>query len=217
MSRSGKWGSVLVAGVGSVALLTGVSAMGQPGEKSAVKHSARETGGPPADDAMQACIEAGIPGEPHARLARLVGRWHGKSQMWMGPASAPTQGECSWDITSLWEGRYIRCDMTGELPGLGAFHGVGYTGFDNVSRKYIGTWLDSHSTGIMTGLGEISADGRAMHWTYTYNCPVRKAPATVRQVETYPDDRTMRFEMFTTDPLSGDEYRCMVIDLSRQP
>jgi hypothetical protein len=30
------------------------------------------------------------------------------------------------------------------------FQGRGYTGYDNVKKKYVGTWMDSFSTGVMS-------------------------------------------------------------------
>lgn len=166
---------------------------------------------------MQACMAAGMPGKMHEQLAKSVGTWVGKSQMWMGPTAAePARGECTQTITSVMDGRYITGDMTGELPGMGPFKGFGITGFDNVSQKFVGSWIDNHSSGIMQGVGELSTDGKTMTWNFTYNCPITKKSAIVRQIETYPDNKTQTFEMFTTDPKSGKEYKCMRIDFTRK-
>ena len=166
---------------------------------------------------IQACIAAGTPGKMHEQLAKSVGTWEGKSQMWMGPtATEPARGECSQTIKVVLDGRYIQGEMTGELPGMGPFKGLGITGFDNVSQKFVGSWIDNHSTGIMQGVGELSKDGKTLTWSFTYNCPITKKPAVVRQVETYPDDKTQIFEMFTTDPRSGKEYKCMRIDFAKK-
>ena len=166
---------------------------------------------------MQACMAAGTPGKQHEQLAKSVGTWTGKTQMWMGPtATEPLRGDCAQTITSVMDGRYITGEMTGELPGMGPFKGFGITGFDNVSQKFVGSWIDNHSSGIMQGVGEISSDGKTLTWTFTHNCPITKKPATVRQIETYPDDKTQVFEMFTTDPKSGKEYKCMRIDFTRK-
>ena len=69
----------------------------------------------------------------------------------------------------------------------------------------------------MNGEGELSEDGRTLSWTYSYNCPIRGTAATVRQVETLTDADSIIFEMYTTDPASGREYKCMHIDLTKQP
>lgn len=167
---------------------------------------------------MQACIAAGTPGKMHERMLKAVGVWEGKCQMWMDPSAAePAKSACTQTITSVLDGRYIKGEFAGEMPGMGPFRGIALTGFDNVTEKFVGTWIDSQSTGMMTGVGELAKDGKSMSWTFTYNCPIRKKPATMRQVETYPDDHSMTLEMFCTDPKSNKEYKCMRIDFTRKP
>lgn len=165
---------------------------------------------------MQACIEAGTPGEQHRFLARQIGVWRGKSQMSMVPGADAITSECTNTITSVLDGRYIRSDLAGEFPGMGPFTGQGIAGFDNVSQKFVGSWIDNHSTGIMQGTGALSAGGKALTWTYSYNCPIRKKPASVREVHTFTGADTMTFEMYTTDPKSGTEFQCMRIDFTRK-
>ncbi len=165
---------------------------------------------------MQACIVAGTPGEQHKFLARQVGVWHGKSQMWMTPGTEPIASDCTNTVTSILDGRYIRCELAGEFPGMGRFSGQGTSGFDNVSQKYVGSWIDNHSTGIMQGVGELSGNGKTLTWTYTYNCPIRKKSATVREVHTFTGANTMTLEAFTTDPKSGKEYQCMRVEFTKE-
>ena len=33
------------------------------------------------------------------------------------------------------------------------FEGIGYTGYDNVQQRYVGTWMDSFGTGLMNSVG----------------------------------------------------------------
>lgn len=166
---------------------------------------------------MKAMIAAGTPGEMHQRLAKSEGAWVGKSRMWLAPgAPEPLAGECTLTNTVLMDGRYAQGEMDGEMPGMGPFRGLGIVGFDNVTQKFVGSWIDNMSTGIMNGVGEPSKDGKTLSWTFTYNCPIRRAPAVMRQVETYPDADTMIFEMWATDPKSGQEYKCMRIDFTRK-
>jgi len=165
---------------------------------------------------MQACVDAGTPGPMHARLAKLAGTWNGKAKQWMAPGTEPMTSEVVEVITSIMDGRFIQSEMSGEIPGMGSLKGLGFAGFDNVSQKFVGTWLDNHSTGIMNGTGELSSSGDTMTWTYGYNCPVTKKPATIRQIERSPDANTRVFEMFCTDPKSGKEYQCMRIEFTRK-
>ncbi len=212
---------VVAAGVVAAGTLAGFLALAgaaaQPSRDAKTPAPAGQPELPPgwtAED-MQACAAAGTPGTQHEHLARQVGVWHGKTRMWMAPGTDPAEGECTWTVTSILDGRYTRSELAGELPGLGSFTGYGVTGFDNVAQQFVGSWIDNHSTGIMSGVGELSSDGRALTWRYTYNCPITRKPAVVREVHTSTGHDTMAFEMFTTDPRSRKEFQCMQVEFTR--
>jgi hypothetical protein len=166
---------------------------------------------------MQACIIAGTPGEMHKKLAADVGEWHGKTTMWMGPDAEPMHSECISKVTAIMDGRFIQCDMEGEMPGMGPYKGHGLYGFDNVSQEFVSTWIDNHSTGMMTGTGKLSEEGKVLEWKYTANCPITKKPVVVREVETITGPNTKTLEMFGAEPKSGKEFKMMSIELTRKP
>lgn len=164
---------------------------------------------------MQACIMAGMPGKNHQALLKDAGKWEGKSTMWMGPDSEPITSPCTSTATPMLDGHYIKVEHAGEMPGMGPYHGFGIQGYDNVSKKFVCTWVDNHSTGIMQGEGEMSEGGKTLTWTYTYNCPLQKKPVTMRQIEkTSGNEKTI--EMFGPEPKSGKEYKMMVIELTKK-
>lgn len=164
---------------------------------------------------MQACMAAGTPGKMHEHLAKGVGTWHGKGQMWMGPGGEPMSCEYTSTISTMMDGRYVKCKIDGNMPGMGPFNGFGINGFDNVSEKFVSTWVDNFSTGIMAGTGELSPDGKTLTWSYTFNCPMTRKPAIMRQIERTTGDNTMTLEAFGPDPKSGKEYKMMSIDFTR--
>ncbi len=165
---------------------------------------------------MQSCMMAATPGEMHARLAKDAGQWHGKTTMWMAPNTDPMMSECVSTITPIMDGRYVKIEMTGEMPGMGPYNGFGICGFDNVSQKFVATWIDTMGTGIMTGEGERSSDGKTLTWTYRGNCPITKKPTTMREVETITGPNSKTLEMFGIDPKSGEEFQTMRIELTRK-
>jgi len=165
---------------------------------------------------MQACMTAGTPGPKHEMLAKSVGTWTGTSTMWMAPGTEPMTSTITSTITSVMDGRYTRCEVQGEMAGMGAFHGLGYSGFDNVSQKFVSSWMDNHSSGIMNGEGKLSADGKTLTWTFEYNCPITKKPAIMREVDHFTSDDAMTMEMFGKDPKSGVEFKMMKLDMKRQ-
>lgn len=167
-------------------------------------------------DDMQAVMTAGTPGKMHEHLGRSVGVWQGKTTMWMGPDSEPAKSEFISTVTSIQEGRFIKCEMTGEMPGMGPYNASGVYGFDNVAQKFVASWIDNHSTGIMNGIGELSSDGKVMSWTYTFHCPINKKPTVMREIETITGANTKTLEGFTVDPKSGKEYKMMSIEFTKK-
>jgi hypothetical protein len=166
---------------------------------------------------MQACILASTPGEEHKQLAEAAGTWHGKTTMWMAPDTDPMPiSECTAKITSIMDGRFTKCEWSGEMPGIGPYNGTGIYGFDNVTRKYIAVWFDNQSTGIMQGEGERSVGGKVLTLKYTHSCPITKKPATMTSIETTTGPNTRTLEMFMTEPKSGKEYKMMRVELTKK-
>lgn len=166
---------------------------------------------------MQACMLAGTPGKMHELLARDAGEWQGKCSMWMPPGGGePMTSAVTSTATPILDGRFLKVEVAGKMPGMGPYSGHGLYGFDNVSQKFVSTWIDNHITGIMYGTGELSPDGKKLTWTYNYNCPVTKKPAVIREVETITGPNTKTLESFGADPKSGKEYQMMRIELTRK-
>lgn len=217
MTRKSVFSPVVLSAIGLVAVV-GALALAQQAKEG-------HAGGQPAmnlppgwsEADMQACMLAGMPGEPHALLAKTVGEWQGEGEMWMAPDTEPMPYECTSTITTEMDGRFVKCEFHGDLPGMGPFHGVGYNGFDNVSQQYVSTWIDNHGTGIMYGTGERTADGRTITWHYKYNCPVTKKPAKMQQIERITGDNTMTMEIHMADPKSGKEYKMLSLNFTRKP
>jgi len=224
MNRSNRRSVFAAACIGGAATLAVCLALGQPEKGKAPAPKAPAHGAQPemqlppgwTSEDMQACMAAGTPGKMHEFLAKQVGEWHGKTQMWMAPGTEPMMSECVSKVTSIMDGRYVKMDMTGDMPGMGPMVGMSLVGFDNVSQKFVGTWIDNQGTGMMQGEGELSNGEKTLTWNYKFNCPITKKQAVMREVETYPNDHTMTLDMFTADPKTGKEYKMMHIDFTKK-
>jgi len=165
---------------------------------------------------MKACMDAGTPGPMHQWLAEGAGTWTGKVKHWMAPNTEPETSECTSTVTALPDGRFTRCEVNGDMPGMGPFHGVGVYGFDNVSQKFQGTWFDNCGTGMMIGTGDLSTDGKTLTWSYTYNCPITKKPTIMREIERRTGKDSFTLEMFGPEIKTGKEFKMMEIQFTRQ-
>ena len=129
-------------------------------------------------------------------------------------------GELWGRVTDLPWGMVFR--GAGELPRHPsqlyqmALEGFALFGFDNVSQKFVSTWIDNCGTGMAVGEGQLSADGKTLTWRYTYNCPLQKKPVVMRQVETATGADTRLVELFTAEPKTGKEFKMMRIEVERK-
>lgn len=209
-----------------VALLVVSLAWGQekkdPAKKEPPKAAAAAAPGdfqlPPGwtPDDLQKMMAAGAVGEMQKHLTSGKGEWTGKSTMWMFPGAPAIASDNTTTITPIMDGRYIQVEVKGEIPGMGPFHGLGWYGYDNVSKKFVSSWLDNHSTGIMQGTGELSKDQKVLTWDYTCSCPLTGKPTKMRDVETILSETSRRLEMWGTDPKSGKEFKMMQVDMTRK-
>jgi hypothetical protein len=164
------------------------------------------------DQAMEVYQKLGTPGAPHKQLERMAGSWSTRIRTWMGPDSPPMESKGASEQKMLLGGRYLLQEFTSEM--MGGYSGVGFTGYDNHANKYVSTWMDSMSTGIMVFEGTAGADGKTITQTARIDDPVRGAMQW-RTVTRIVDDQTFLFEMYGTVG-SGKEERMMEITYTRK-
>jgi hypothetical protein len=207
--------SAIVA-VGLIALV-GSRAIAEPA-KDAKSAGQPEMKLPPGwtEDDMKACITASMPAKIHGELTKRVGTWKGKSTMWMYPGAEPLTSACTSTVTPMLDGRFVKVEYAGEMPGMGPFNGFGIYGFDNVTQQFVSTWIDSCGTGMAHGTGELSTDGKVLTMNRTFNCPLAKKPVAMREIETYTGPNTKTLEIFCPDPKSGKEYKMLSVEFTKR-
>lgn len=164
---------------------------------------------------MKACMEAGTPGAKHELLARSIGCWKGSSTMWMTPGAEPIKSECAMTVSDFMDGRFTKWEMAGDVPGMGPMKGMGLYGFDNVTQKFVASWVTNCGTCIMNGTGELSSDAKTFTWSYTIADPITKKPTALRDVERHTGPDSFTLETWGTDPKSGKEYKMMECAFTR--
>ena len=165
---------------------------------------------------MEACILAATPGKMHEHLAKSIGTWQVKCLTWMPGASQPMESESTMTVSPMMDGRYIKKELSGEMPGMGPYNGFGINGFNNVTQKFTSIWIDNQGTGIANGTGELASDGKTTNWKLVGQCPIQKGPVTLRQIETITGENTRTMEMFGPDPKTGKEGQMMRLEMTRK-
>ncbi len=165
---------------------------------------------------MQKFMVAATPGKMQERLAKDAGVWVCRNTTWMAPDTEPIMSEGKSTVTPMMDGRYTKCEMEGEMPGMGPYHGFAIYGYDNISKQFVCTWLDNYSTGFANGVGKLSDDGKTLTWEFTASCPILEKPVVMREIETVTGPNTKTMEMFGTDPKSGKEFQMMRLEMTRK-
>src|SRR4029077_14266047 len=103
------------------------------------------------------------PGAAHKRLDPLVGTFKAKTEFVMAPGVPPMVHEGTSENRWVLGGRYLEQTYRGMAMGM-PFEGIGYTGYDNVKQRYVGTWMDSFGTGLMNSRGTGKPTSRVMEF-----------------------------------------------------
>jgi hypothetical protein len=112
------------------------------------------------DAAIAAALEKAMtPGEGQKKLGFMVGTFDAKFRTWVDPASTPTEDVGAMVGSWVLGGRYIQLMLEGSIAGE-PYSGIGYAGFDNTTKKYVATFMDSGSTGMEWYTGGFDASGK---------------------------------------------------------
>ncbi len=172
----------------------------------------------PTPEQMQAMMQKAwenymTPGEEHAQLAKKAGQWTFQGKMWYGPDMPAAEFDGTSSIKSVMGGRYIFEEVKSEVEGM-PFLGFGIGGYDNLTKQYIGTWLDNMGTGIIRMQGTASADGKVINYKGEHPDLMSGRYKTVRSTETSTDDDHFVVSMYDTAP-DGKEFMMMEMIYAR--
>jgi uncharacterized protein DUF1579 len=164
---------------------------------------------------MDKMAKAATPGPQHAMFAKMAGEWSCTVKFQMDPSQPWQESQSTATITTLMDGRYIQEVASGQMMGA-PFSGMGLYGYDNVSGKYVSSWIDNMGTGIMTSVGTSDATGKVINWNATMNDPVTGKASKSRMITTIVDNDHHTFEMFGVPPGGKKEKKMMTIDYVRK-
>lgn len=172
--------------------------------------------------AMKNMEEAGKVTENHKLLSdNLAGEWTYENKMWHGPEVEVSTGTCS--TKAVFGGRYLHAAHKGsmQMPGPDGkmmdmqFEGMSVTGYDNIKKKFVGTWSDSMSTGIF--MSEGMYDPGTKSFTYTGEMPDCMQDfkiVKIRHVIKIIDKDKHVFEWY--QPMDGKDTKTMEITYTRK-
>jgi hypothetical protein len=164
--------------------------------------------------AMDAMMRAGTPGEAHKKLNAMAGTFDAKVKTWPEPG-APAM-ESTGKSVNEWVlgGRWLQQKFESSFMNM-PFNGIGYTGYDNVRQMYVGTWMDSMSTSVMTTSGS-APEGSGKTWSFSGMMmdPMSGEAVNYDEKITVVDNDHHVLEMYGPAP-NGTMFKMMEITYSR--
>lgn len=209
----------LMCTMAAVVLAAGAAMAAEPPAAAPEGKEGKETkGGKKGKEdpqAMMAAYEkAGAPGEAHLTLKKFVGKWNVEMKSWMAPDQPPMESKGTAEVKPILGDRFVQLTLASTMMGK-PFSGIGTTGYDNAKKKFVGTWMDSMSTGIMRSEGTADASGKVINSQITGTDPLTGKESKMRIVEKWESDDKLVEEFY--EKKRGKEVKTMEIVYTRAP
>jgi len=154
------------------------------------------------------------PSEGHKALDHMIGTFDAKVTMWMAPGAPSTTSNGTSVNQWVLGNRYVQENFSGTFMGM-PFQGIGYTGYDNAKKQYVGTWIDNFGTGVMTSTGTSSDNGKTYTFKSTNTDPMTGKDMAGESKITVGDADHHTMEMWGPAP-DGKMFKMMTIEYSRK-
>ena len=201
-----------IVGIAAALAVTTFLASPAPALEKAKGSEAPKT--PSQEEMMKAWMAAATPGEAHGKLEPIVGSFDVKTTSWMAPGKPPEESTGTSETKWILGNRFVEQTVSGTMMGQ-PFSGVGFTGYDNYKKKYVGTWMDTMGTMIMTSTGTMDASGKKLTSWSVVDDVITKKPAKIRSLLTILDNDHHKFEMWGPGP-DGKSFKVLEINYTRK-
>ena len=156
----------------------------------------------------------GATGEEHRRLEPFAGTFRAEVSMWMGGGDPMISTGTMVNELDL-GGRFLRQTYKGD-PNEGPFpefEGRGFWGYNTITKRYEGFWIDNASTMMQIESGDLDASGKVWTMVGEMPNPATGDHMTKRSVIILQDKDNHRMEMYFD---TGDgENKAMEIRYTR--
>ena len=163
---------------------------------------------------MQAWQKAATPGEGQKRLEPLVGTFDAKMRSTIDPSKPPEDSVGVSTNTWVLGGRYVEQEFDGEFMGE-PYRGIGYTGYDNVQKKYVSVWMDTAGTGMMFLTSAADKSGKIISGSARIWDPLSEKPLPVESKIIVTDKDHYSFELWGKAP-NGKLMKLIDIQYTRK-
>ena len=152
----------------------------------------------------------------HEKLKPFEGKFKAEVRIWMGPGEPTVMTGKMVNEFDL-GGRFLRQTYKGD-PSEGPFpefEGRGYWGYNNVTKRYEGFWIDNASTMMQNEAGEVDESGKVWTMVGEVANPQTGGLMTKRSVITLRDEDHHTMEMYFDTGEGEGELKSMEISYER--
>jgi len=160
---------------------------------------------------MELWQKAATPGKWHAALEPMVGSFNARTTMVMNKGGEPSVSEGTSENRWVLGGRHLEQVYRGTAMGM-PFEGIGFTGFENVKKRYVGVWMDSFGTGLMYSRGVGKPTPSVMEFEAMAHESSGKVMKFLCKITIQDHDHHV-YEMWTLHP---QKYRSMLVEYTRK-
>ena len=154
---------------------------------------------PTQEEMMAAWQKSAAPGPEHKVLESYVGHWTAKVTMQMDPSQPAEVTEGTSDGELILGGRFAQVVHHGSAMGM-PFEGRMTLGYDNLAKKYVGSWVDNMGTGIYRYEGTYDAASKELRMEAHFTDPMTGKPAHSKAITKFVDAGTMTYDEFIPGP-----------------
>jgi uncharacterized protein DUF1579 len=182
----------------------------------AVSTVAQEKEKAPNDAVIAADMEKAMtPGEAQKKLDFLVGTFDVKIRTWLDPSKPPYESTATSVATWVLGNRYVQQMLAGYIAGA-TWTGIGYAGYDNVSKRYVATYMDTGSTGMEWYTGTMDASGKLAKMDATIADEVTGKPRTLEMRLSIAANGDHVTELWESDLNGGKMAKIMELQYTRK-
>jgi len=154
---------------------------------------------PTQEQMMANWQKASTPGEQQKVLENFVGTWTAHVRMQMDPSKPAEESDGTAEGRMVLGGRFVNVIHKGTMMGQ-PFEGMMLSGYDNIAKKYVASWVDNMSTGIVRYDGSYDKNTRKLMMSSQYMDPMTWKPTHSRSVTTFVSPTSWTYEEFVPDP-----------------
>lgn len=151
--------------------------------------------------AAQEAMALLAPTEEHKNMAREVGVWDATSKIFPTPDAEPMESQGVETVKMLGP-FWLIAEFEGEFAGM-PFKGMSQMTFDPLKKKYIGTWIDTVSSVLLTMEGDYDAEKHELTLMMEGIDAMTGKPGKWKTVTRYESEDAKTFEMLA--PVEGED------------